>query len=76
MSLFQLYEANKAKYKLLKPGSILIHKGLSSFKIKILSTNWESVSSEVVSMEQGDISVNLSHSYLLYNYEPCEDTLE
>ena len=75
MSLFQLYEANKAKYKHLKPGSIWKHKGVPEVKLKIISTNWEDNAS-VVRRGQLYQSIYLNNVYLLDMYEPCEDSLE
>ena len=66
----QLYETNKEQYRLLKPGTILRHKAVPSFKIKILSTNWEGTSSEVITMESGVVSVNVENSIILVEYEP------
>jgi hypothetical protein len=78
MSLFQLYEANKEKYKLLKSGSILRFKGIPSFKIRINNTNWENEFSNVVCRTPNSFfeSVNIDNSYILSSYELCEDTLE
>lgn len=74
MSLFQLYEANKAKYRQLKPGSIWRCKGVPDVKIKIISTNLED---KVSLARSGDLqSIYLNNLYLLDMYEPCEDTLE
>ena len=75
MSLFQLYEANKAKYKQLKPGSIWRHKEVPGIKLKIISTNWEDNVSFVRSGHQY-LPIYLSNLYLLDIYEPCEDSLE
>ena len=71
MSLFQLYEANKAKYKHLKPGSIWRCKEVPGFKLKIISTNWEDNVSFVRSGLQYH-PVYLNNLYLLDMYEPCE----
>jgi hypothetical protein len=75
MSLFQLYEANKAKYKQLKPGSIWRCKGVPGVKLRIISTNLE----DKVSLVRGGLHylpIYLSNLYLLDIYEPCEDSLE
>jgi hypothetical protein len=75
MSLFQLYEVNKAKYKQLKPGSIWRHKGVPDIKLKIISTNLED---KVSLVRRGHLyqSIYLNNVYLLDMYEPCEDSLE
>lgn len=75
MSLFQLYEANKAKYKQLKPGSIWRRKEVPEIKLKIISTNWED---NVSVVRRGHFyqSIYLNNVYLLDMYEPCEDSLE
>lgn len=73
MSLFQLYEANKAKYKQLKPGSIWRCKKVPEIKLRIISTNWEIKASLVRGGHQYR-PVYLSNLYLLEIYEPCERT--
>ena len=75
MSLFQLYEANKAKYKQLKPGSIWRCKKVPEIKLSIISTNLE----DKVSLVRGGLHyfpVYVNNSHILKIYEPCEDTLE
>jgi len=71
MSLFQLYEANKAKYKHLKPGSIWRCKKVPEIKLRIISTNWEIKASLVRGGHQYH-PVYLNNLYLLDIYEPCE----
>ena len=75
MSLFQLYEANKAKSKQLKPGSIWRCKRVPDIKLKIISTNLED---KVSLVRRGHLyqSIYLNNLYLFDMYEPCEDSLE
>jgi hypothetical protein len=75
MSLFQLYEANKEKYKHLKPGSIWRCKKVHEVKLRIISTNLED---KVSLVRDGHhyLPVYVNNSHILKIYEPCEDTLE
>jgi hypothetical protein len=68
MSYFQLYEANKVKYKQLKPGSIWRHKGVPEVKVKIISTNWEDNVSLVRSGHHY-LPIDFCNSYILGEYE-------
>lgn len=82
MSLFQLYEANKDKYKHLKPGSIWRCKGLRNYTMKIIAINREDKKSAVICMTNpfnttpDQIVYSIENSYILDKYEPCEDSLE
>jgi len=78
MSLFQLYETNKEKYRILKLGTILRYKDYHSILMRINYTNWEDDISNVSSMDRISIiqpeAIDLANSFILEYYEPCEDT--